>query len=136
MDANSNSPALIVALCILAVAANAPATLPPPSEEAKAQAAETKAKTAWSDKLDQYKLCVAINRTAEAYHAGHKGNGASTPAPVTTPGCVDPGPYVSEVTPAASKPLEASGAHSPAGTAAAPPSIPGTQARLSEPAKP
>jgi hypothetical protein len=136
MDTNPNSPALIVALCILAVAANAPATLPPPSEEAKARAAEAKAKAAWSDKVDQYKLCVAINRTAETYHAGHKENGASTSGPVTTPGCVDPGPYVSQMTPAASKPVEASDAHSPSGTAAALPSIPATQAQISESAKP
>jgi hypothetical protein len=46
------------------------------------------------------------------------------------PGCTDPGPYVSTVTPAASKPLEAAGAHSPPGTATSPPSTNAPSAQI------
>lgn len=47
--------------------------------------------------------------------------------------CMDPGPFA--YTPAAQKPLEASGAHSPAGTAATPPSVRPEAAEMS-PGKP
>lgn len=54
------------------------------------------------------------------------GNGSTTPVPVSTAqaapsqGCPDPGPFA--FTPPEQKPLEASGAHSPTGTASSPPS--------------
>jgi hypothetical protein len=44
---------------------------------------------------------------------------APTPPPVTP--CADPGPFA--VAPADQKPLESSGAHSPAATATSPPSV-------------
>jgi hypothetical protein len=49
---------------------------------------------------------------------------------VVIPACTDPGPYVAAVTPATSKPLEASGAHSPPGTATSPPSTNATSAQI------
>ena len=52
-----------------------------------------------------------------------------------TPACADPGPYVAQVTPAASKPLEASGAHSPPGMATSPPSNKATSAEMTGPRK-
>ena len=97
------------------------ATLPPPTDEAKAQSAETAAKAAWSDKVAQYQLCLAIERTAEAYRSGLKASGKDIPAPVATPPCTDPGPYASQITPAP-RPLEAAGAHSPPEPATSPPS--------------
>ena len=54
--------------------------------------------------------------------------GKDAPAPDPTPACTDPGPFA--VTPAASKPLEASGAHSPPGMATSPPSSNATSAQL------
>ena len=111
----------IVATAIASVVAcPALGKLPPPSEEAKAQAAETAAKTAWTEKVSQYKTCQAQDRVAQAYRKGAQASGASVPAPVATPPCVDPGPFV--FTPAANKPLEASEAHSPPGKAISPPS--------------
>src|SRR4029450_8621868 len=89
------------------------ATLPPPSDEAKAKAAETAAKTAWDDKVGLYKLCLATDRPAAEYRSGLKAAGKDVPPPSATPPCSDPGPYVAQLTPATSKPLEAAGAHSP-----------------------
>ena len=56
----------------LGLAGSAWAKLPPPSDEAKAKAAEAAAKTAHAGKIDAFKLCKSID----------------------TPACVDPGPYV------------------------------------------
>jgi hypothetical protein len=100
------------------------ATLPPPTPEAKAKAAEAAAKAAWEDKVGLYKLCVAMDKTADAYRQNLKTAGGTIPAPQSTQQCVDPGPYIAQVTPSTSKPLEAAGAHSPPGIAATPPSRP------------
>lgn len=61
------------------------------------------------------------------------GGTAAAPAGAPTPtGCADPGPFA--FTPPADKPLEASGAHSPAGNASSPPSTKATAAEIA-PAK-
>ena len=62
------------------------AKLPPPSEEAKAKAAEAKAKGDHNDKVDAYKLCLAQNRVAEHYLK------AKSQKP-QLPACQDPGPF-------------------------------------------
>ncbi len=120
---------LMLALCAAAVLAK----LPPPSDEAKAKAAEAAAKTAHGDKLATFQLCNAQNRVALQYQANAAKAGkpplAAAPgasAPVIPP-CTDPGPFVYAAAGAASAgtpgagPLEAAGAHSPAKTAATPP---------------
>lgn len=120
------------AITLLAVsfAGLASATLPPPTDDAKAKAAEAAAKAAWDDKIGAYKLCVAMDRTVDAYRKSQQAAGAEAPPPAATPPCVDPGPYASQITPAASKPREASGAHSPPGTAVTPPSTNVTAAEV------
>ena len=95
------------------------AKLPPLSDEAKAKAAETAAKTAWTDKVSSFQLCKAMNKAAANYQAAMKQAGKATATPVDTPACADPGPYAS---PASAPPIEAAGAHSPPKTANAPPS--------------
>lgn len=97
------------------------AKLPPPSDDAKSKAAETAAKSAWSDKVGLFQLCRAQDRTVDAYRKSAKAAGKVTPASMTTAPCADPGPYASPVTPPGSKPLEAAGAHSPPGLATSPP---------------
>lgn len=97
----------------------AAAKLPPPSDEAKAKAAETAAKNAWNDKVAAFQLCKAMDRVAAGYLAGAKKAGHDL-KPTATPPCADPGPFA--YTPPENKPLESSGAHSPAGTATSPPS--------------
>ena len=111
-------PVATLIICA-ALAAPASAKLPAPSDEAKAKAAETAAKSAWTDKVGAYQLCQAMNRTAEYYRKAQKAAGTEAPAPVDTPPCTDPGPYAA---PASAPPLESSGAHSPAATATSPPS--------------
>jgi hypothetical protein len=132
------------ALLTVALAAGcglALAKLPAPDDAAKAKAAETAAKSAWQAKVDAYLLCKAQDKVAARFGAGKAAakdakpvmtaakaapaaEGTPVPAvaaPAPIPPCVDPGPFA--YTPAAQKPLEASGAHSPAGTAASPPSV-------------
>ncbi|MEO8133406.1 MAG: hypothetical protein ABI831_05485 [Betaproteobacteria bacterium] len=113
-------PILLSALLATGVAGSALAKLPPPSPEAKAAADAARARSAWTEKSDGYKLCQAQDRIAAAYR---NSAAASKPVPValTVPPCADPGPYVTSAPPE-SKPIEASGAHSPPGTATSPPS--------------
>jgi hypothetical protein len=101
------------------VVGHAYATLPPASDEAKAKAAEAKAKSAWADKVGAYQLCLSQDRVAQAYRKTAQANGKPAPQPVSTAPCTDPGPFATSET---QKPLEASGAHSPSGTAKSPPS--------------
>ena len=104
------------------------AKLPPLSEEAKAKAAETAAKAAWTDKVGAYKLCQAMDRVADGYRQQAKAAAKEASAPATTPACADPGPFA--ITPVAAKPIEASGAHSPPGMAVGPPSTNTTAAQI------
>lgn len=110
---------VVVTAVTLMIVGAAGAKLPPPSDEAKAKAAETAAKNAWTDKVAAYKLCQAQDRVAASYTAGAKKAGKDV-KPAATAACADPGPFA--YTPPDQKPLEAAGAHSPAGTAATPPS--------------
>ena len=123
-------PILSVALVAALLTAPAIAKLPEQSPEAKAKAAEAAAKTAWADKVGAYKLCQSMDRVADGYRKSSKAAGKNAPAPSPTPACADPGPFATPTTPAASKPLEASGAHSPSGTAVSPPSTNATSAQL------
>ena len=107
------------------------AKLPPLADDAKAKAAEAANKAAWADKVGAYQLCQSMDRVAATYRARAAGAGKAASAPEQTPSCADPGPYAAlQVTPAASKPLEASGAHSPPGAATSPPSNKATSAEM------
>ena len=139
---------ILLAIAATALATGALAKLPPPDDAAKAKAAETTAKAAWQAKVDTYQLCRAQDRVAARYRStakmaaasGAKMAAASAAKPVamsptaaasaapTTPvafappaPCADPGPFA--YNPPEQKPLETSGAHSPSGTAASPPSV-------------
>ena len=129
---------IVGALILASLAGLATGKLPPPSDEAKALSAQTAAKAAWADKIGLYQLCQAMERTAQTYRKTLAGEGKAAPPPTTTAACVDPGPYVAQtpITPATSKPLEASGAHSPPGTAISPPSTNKTEAEISKARKP
>ena len=105
------------------------AKLPPPTEDAQAKATAASAKSAWDDKVAAYQTCLADERVADTYRKNLTAVGQIAPPPPTTPACIDPGPYMTPGTTA--RPLEASGAHSPPETAAAPPSSPATQKEIS-----
>ena len=134
-------PVHCAALLSVALALPVLAKLPAQSDDAKAAAAETAAKAAWADKVGAYKLCLSQDRVAESYKKSGKASAPAAvqmapaasgvaPMAVVIPPCTDPGPYVA-TTPAASKPIEASGAHSPPGTATSPPSTNATSAEIS-----
>lgn len=93
------------------------AKLPAPSEEAKAKAAEAKAKADHGAKVEAFKLCNSMNKVAAGYQAGLKKAGKAASAPVETPACADPGPFVYTPPAPASAPVAAASA--PAVTAAA-----------------
>lgn len=137
----------LVAVAAFGAAALSFAKLPAPDDAAKAKAAETAAKAAWQAKVDAYQLCKSQDKIAAKYgkHNGKSAggsaqpkampvaaapaaSGASSAASGTTPAvasapppCADPGPFA--YNPPQQKPLETSEAHSPAGTAANPPSV-------------
>jgi hypothetical protein len=127
--------AVVLVACSVALA-----KLPAPDDAAKAKAAETAAKAAWQAKADAYLLCKAQDKVASAYQktsgkAVPKEAKPAAPPPVAAasaasgtpvaykppPPCADPGPFA--YNPPEQKPLETSGAHSPSGTAANPPSV-------------
>lgn len=104
----------LVALCAgVAMTSTAWAKLPPPSDEAKAKAAEAAAKAAHGNKVEAYKLCKNMDAVAARYYADAKKSGKETKPAVSTPACADPGPFV--YTPAAPAPAAA-----PVAAAAAP----------------
>lgn len=122
---------LLGLVAAMALSSAAVAKLPALSDEAKAKAAETAAKTAWTGKVDIYQLCKTQDAVAAKYYKTAAANGKQTkPATATAP-CADPGAFVYTAvapsappvaTPAAPKPIEAAGAHSPSATAAGAPS--------------
>lgn len=112
---------LLILGLLAGASALALAKLPPPTDEAKAKAAEAAAKAAWAGKVDVYQLCKSQDAVAAAYFKSAKAAGKETKPATATPACAEPGAFVYPP-PEAAKPLEASGAHSPAATAASPPS--------------
>lgn len=112
---------LLTAGLLVSVPALALAKLPPLNDEAKAKAAEAAAKAAWTGKVDAYQLCKAQDQVAASYYKSAKAAGKETKPPAAAPACADPGAFA-YTPPEAAKPIEASGAHSPAATATSPPS--------------
>ena len=99
------------------------AKLPPPSAEEKAKAPEAAAKAAWAGKVDAYQLCKWQDKVAASYYTTAKAAGKETKPAAVAPACADPGTFAYVAAPAeVTKPIEAAGAHSPATTAASPPS--------------
>jgi hypothetical protein len=111
-------PLVWCAALLLSVAVQAKLPAPVLSEDAKAKAAETAAKSAWTARMDAYQLCKAQDRVAARTLKASSAKGVAAQPAVATPPCEDPGAFAY----VAPKPIEASGAHSPAATAASPPS--------------
>lgn len=126
---------LLISLLVLSAASLATAKLPALNDEAKAKAAEAAAKTAWSGKVDNYLLCKSQDKAAASYYKTAKATGKETKPATATPPCADPGAFV-YTPPEAAKPIEAAGAHSPAATAASPPSTKAPDAAVNPANKP
>ena len=121
---NALSSGLTQSLCatlMALVSTAAMAKLPALSDEAKAKAAETAAKSAWTGKTDNYLLCKSQDKVAASYYKTAMAAGKPTKPAATVPPCADPGAFA-YAPPEAAKPIEAAGAHSPTATAASPPS--------------
>lgn len=84
---------LALTTALVVVAGTAFAKLPPPSDEAKAKAAEAAAKTAHGNKVADFKLCKEMDKVAAAYAAAAKKAGKAV-TPTATPPCADPGAFV------------------------------------------
>lgn len=126
---------LMMASLLLSVCALATAKLPQPSPEAKAKSDEAVSKLAWAAKVDTYQLCQWQDKVAVSYYKSAQAAGKATSPPTATPPCSDPGAFA-YVAPQSPKPLEVSGAHSPADTAVAPPSSKAVDAVLNPDKKP
>ena len=103
----------LLATLLLGLSASAFAKLPPPSDEAKAKAAEAAAKTAHTAKADGYLLCKAQDKVAAHVQRTNK---AKAGKPMATPPCADPGKFV--YTPPEASPTAAAPAATPAATSA------------------
>ena len=104
----------LTALMLALIGGAALAKLPPPSDEAKAKAEETKAKAAHTAKVEAYALCKSQDKVAAHVQ---KTNKAKAGKPAATPACADPGPFV--YTPAPPAPATAAPAAAPAAQTAA-----------------
>lgn len=110
---------LFISTLVLCASSLAFAKLPAPSDEAKAKAAETAAKTAWSGKVDGYQLCKSQDKAAASYYKTAKVAGKDAKPATATPPCADPGAFVYPP-PDSAKPVVAAVAPSPAMPAASP----------------
>jgi len=84
----------ILSVAVTLVALPVLAKLPPPTDEAKAKAAEAAVRTAWANKVADFKLCQSMDRVATKYRADRKTAGMEAKPALPTPACVDPGPFV------------------------------------------
>jgi hypothetical protein len=119
---------LLIALVLAGAAVAAQAKLPPPDDASKAKADEAAQRTAWSNAVGNFQLCKSMDKVAQRYRAEAQKSGKPPGEPVPTPPCQDPGPFALKKD--TNLPLEASGAHSPARNATAPPSSNATDAQL------
>jgi hypothetical protein len=125
----------LLATLLGAASSAAMAKLPALSDEAKAKAAEAAAKTAWTSKMDNYLLCKSQDKVAASYYKTAMATGKPTKPAAAAPPCADPGAFA-YTPPEAAKPIEAAGAHSPAATAASPPSSKQADAAVNPAKKP
>lgn len=95
---------VFIASCLFTAAIHA--KLPALSDEAKAKAAETAAKTAHTGKVDAYLLCKSQDKVAARYNKASK---------TVATACADPGPFVYTPAPA---PVAAASATAPVATLA------------------
>jgi hypothetical protein len=108
-----------IMLALVACVSAAFAKLPPPSDEAKAKAAEAAAKTAHGDKVAGFQLCKSQDLVAAHYAADAKKAGKEAKPATATPPCADPGPFVyppvAALAPAAAASAATTAAAKPAG---------------------
>jgi hypothetical protein len=107
----------IAASVLVATASFAKIPAPVLTDEAKAKAAEAAAKTAHAGKVDGYKLCLSMDKSAAHYYKTAQSAGKATKPATTIPPCADPGAFVY---PPPAAPATAAAPAAPAPAAAAP----------------
>lgn len=95
-----NRTAALSLASLLLCAPLAWAKLPPPSDEAKAKAAEAAAKTAHAGKVGNYQLCKSMDAVAARYAAEAKKAGKPFKPTAGLAPCTDPGAFVYTPAPA------------------------------------
>lgn len=110
---------LVFVLATAVLALPALAKLPAPSDEAKAKAAEAAAKTAHAGKVDNYKLCLSMDKAAAHYFKTAAAAKKEVKPALATPACADPGAYVPAVAAAPGAAPAAAPAVAPAAAPAA-----------------
>lgn len=87
---------LFVMMGLAAVSAVALAKLPAPvlDDAAKAKADEAKAKTVHNGKVDAYKLCLSMERSAANHFKTMAAAGKPAKPAQASPACTDPGAFV------------------------------------------
>lgn len=78
----------------LAFAAHAKLPAPVLDDAAKAKAAETAARNAHNGKVEAFKLCLAMERSAAHYFKTAAAGGRSVKPAQASPACTDPGAFV------------------------------------------
>lgn len=76
---------LLILSLLAAASAASLAKLPALSDEAKAKAAETAAKTAWTGKVEAYQLCKSQDKVAASYYKSAKAAGKETKPAAAAP---------------------------------------------------
>ena len=85
---------LLMALAAVSTAALAKLPAPVLDDAAKAKAEEAKAKAADAGKVDAYKLCLSMDRSAAHYFKIAAASGKTVKPAQAAPACADPGPFV------------------------------------------
>jgi hypothetical protein len=107
------------------------AKLPEATQAEKALMQQNVARQTLLTKQDAYESCVAQNKIVKKYQDNLRAQGKAIPVGVDTGPCSDPGPFKADGgTPIVNRPIEASEAHSPTGTAVSPPSSKTPQSEL------
>lgn len=98
---------VMTGLAAVSVAALAKLPVPVLDDAAKAKAEEAKAKTAYTAKVDAYKLCLSMDKVAVHYQKSAAAAGKPAKPATATPPCADPGPFVWPLPAAAAAPAPA-----------------------------
>ena len=88
---------LVLLSALLATTAFAKLPVAAPTDEAKAKAAEAAAKTAHGNKVEAFKLCKSMDKSAAHYFKASAAAKKDVKPAVAMPPCADPGPYVAAV---------------------------------------
>jgi hypothetical protein len=107
------------------------AKLPESTPAEKALMQQNIARQTLLTKQDAFESCIAQNKIVKKYQDSLRAQGKAIPVGMDTGPCSDPGPFKADGgTPIVNRPIEASEAHSPTGTAVSPPSSKTPQSEL------